>query len=196
MELWQHRCLIVAVGFFSCSAIPQTTTKPHKVLTQEQQQFQAEIAQWRTEREALQTKASHDLQSALKSGDDVVCNSAKSRMEAEMCLADALKSANDNYAEFTSDLRSILALAYPTIPGEKPTLGPKGSPQTSAEAVTEFERLESQSEAYRKAASTAAYNRFKGGTEAPVFELETALKVLQIHLEELKFIYGAELSSH
>jgi hypothetical protein len=176
--------------------MPQTTTKPHKVLTPEQQQFQAEIARWRTEREALQTKASHDLQSALTSTDERVCNAAKSRMEIETCLQAALKSANDNYATFTSDLRSILALAYPTMPGEKPILGPTASPQTSNEAVSEFEQLESQSKAYRKAASTAAWNEFKGGTEAPVFGLEAAFKLLQIHLEELKFIYGSELSSN
>jgi hypothetical protein len=196
MELWRHKCLIVAVGCFSCTAIPQTTTKPHKVLTPEQQRFQAEIAQYRTELETLQAKASHDLQSALRSTDDLVCNGAKGTRQIEVCLEDALKSAGDNYAAFTSDLRSILALAYPTMPGEKPILGPTGFPQTSTEAVSEFEQLESQSKAYRKAASTAAWNRFKGGTEAPVFGLEAALKLLQIHLEELKFIYGAELSSN
>lgn len=62
--------------------------------------------------------------------------------------------------------------------------------------MSEFEQLESQSKAYRKAASDAAYNRFKGGTEAPVFGLRAALKLMQVHLEELKFIYDTELSSY
>jgi hypothetical protein len=175
--------------------MPQTTTKPHKVLTPEQQQFQAEIAQYRTEREALQTQASHDFQSALNGTDDLVCNDANGTRQTVACLEDALTSAGATYAAFTSDLRSILALAYPTMPGEKPAFGPTGFPQTSTDAVAEFEQLESQSKAYRKAATTAAWNRCKGGTEAPLCGLEAAVRLLRVHLEELKFIYGAELSS-
>jgi hypothetical protein len=117
-------------------------------------------------------------------------------METEKCVADALKSADDNYAAFTSDLRSILALAYPTMRGEKPAVGPTGSPQTSTDAVLEFDRLESQSKAYREAVSATAYNRCKGGTDAPVCGLDAALKLLQLHLEELRFIYAADMSSY
>jgi|SRR6185436_303960 hypothetical protein len=196
MKLGRRKCLMAAVGILSCTAISQTPTRPHKRLTPEQQQFQADVAEWRTERDALQTKASHDLQSALKSTDESVCNDSKSRMETEKSLEDALKSAGDNYVAFTSNLRSILALAYPTMHGEKSASGPTGLPQTSTEAVSEFEQLEAQSKAYRKAASDAAYNRFKGGNEAPVFGLRAALKLMQGHLEELKFIYDTELSSY
>jgi hypothetical protein len=161
MKPGQRKYLMAVVVIFSCTAISQTPTKSHKVLTPDQQQFQAEVAQWRTERAALQTKASHDLQSALKIAGHSTCNDSKSRMETEKCLEDALKSADDNYAAFTSDLRSILALAYPRMRREKPAFGPTGSPQTSTEAVSEFEQLESQSKAYHKAASDVAYIRVR-----------------------------------
>jgi hypothetical protein len=43
MKLGRRKCLMAAVGILSCTAISQTPTRPHKRLTPEQQQFQADV---------------------------------------------------------------------------------------------------------------------------------------------------------
>jgi hypothetical protein len=90
----------------------------------------------------------------------------------------------------------MLSLSYPTMPGALPTLGPTGTPPTAAESVAEFDRLEAESSQYRQHAVTAAYNQFKGGSEAPVFAQEAEQRLLRLHLQALAFVYGELLSNH
>jgi hypothetical protein len=90
----------------------------------------------------------------------------------------------------------MLALAYPTMPGDQPVSGPTGTPLTSTERVTEFDQLEAQSKRFRDDGVRAAYDQYKGGTLAPVFAAEAGQRLLRLHLQELAFIYGEELSNH
>jgi hypothetical protein len=174
----------------------QTGSTQHKELTPEQRRYQSEIARWRSERQSLQTRATTALKTATEGANPEKCKDAASTRAAEECLDTAMKAAQEEYAAFTSALRSLLGLAYPEMPGEQSMAGPTGIPPSTNERVAEFDRLESQSKAYRQTASRAAYNQFKGGTEAPVFEMETDLRLLRLHLEELSFIYGFMLENH
>jgi hypothetical protein len=188
--------ILISMMALASSAMSQTAAKPHKVLTPEQRQYQAQAAQWLTEREALRVQATNALDAEMQRGTAGDCPDAHSTMDAEKCLDQAIEVAQKNYLAFTSALRSMLGLAYPRMPGEKPVSGPTGTPLTATELVTEFDQLESQSKKYREAASTAAYHQFKGGTHAPVFEAEMELKLLRLHLQELSSIYGNKLSKH
>ncbi len=122
------------------------------------------------------------------------CPNADTTLAAEQCLAAEIAKTQSNYAAFAGSIRAILALAYPTMPGQQPVSGPSGTPPSAGDRVAEFDRLEAESKRYREDAGTAAYNQYKGGTAAPVFEAETEQRLLRLHLQEMAFIYEAELS--
>ena len=109
--------------------------------------------------------------------------------------ATEITKTQSNYTAFAGSIRAMLALAYPTMPGQQPVSGPTGTPPSASERVAEFDRLEAQSKRYREDAARAAYNQYKGGTEAPVFASEAEQRLLRLHLQELAFIYEAELAN-
>ncbi len=177
-------------------ALAQTPARPPKVLTPEQRRYQAEISRWLARRSELRAQAQNALDAEVareKAGD---CPDAKTTRAQEECLASEIQKTQSNYAAFAEAIRTMLALAYPAMPGEQPVSGPTGKPLTSGERVKEFDKLEAESKAYRDAASKAAYDEYRGGTLAPVFSLEAEQKLLRLHLKEMAFIYGEELSSH
>jgi hypothetical protein len=173
----------------------QTTVPHHKVLTPEQRQYQAESAQWLKQYLALRAKAQAALAAEMareKAGD---CPDADSTRVAEECLSSEIDKTQANYTAFVNAIRAMLTLAPPAMSGEVASPGPTGMPLTANERVAEFDQLEAQSKRYREDAARAAYNQYKGGTHAPVFEAEAEQRLLRLHLQELAFIYDAELSN-
>jgi hypothetical protein len=176
-------------------ALTQSPVRPPKVLTPEQRQHQVEVSKWLARQAELRTRAQHALNAEVareKAGD---CPHANTTLAAEECLASEIEKTRSNYAAFAEAIRAMLALAYPTMPGEQPVSGPTGKPLTADERVKEFDKLEAESKAYRDDASKAAYDDYRGGSYAPVFEAEAEQKLLRLHLQEMAFIYDTELSN-
>ncbi len=173
----------------------QTPALGQKVLTPDQKDFQAKTAQWRRERAALRARAQAAFDAETEREKRGDCPGAASTGAAVECLTAEIAKTQANYATFAGAIRAMLALAAPTMPGASPVSGPTGMPQTTTEAVTEFDQLEAESKKYREHAASAAYNRYKGGTEAPVFQLEAEQRLLRLHLQEVAFIYESLLAN-
>ncbi|HTC74744.1 MAG TPA: hypothetical protein VK684_04165 [Edaphobacter sp.] len=176
-------------------AFGQTTVPRHKVLTPEQQRYQAETAQWLKQSLALRIQAQAALAEETareKAGD---CPNADTTLATEQCLTEEITKTQSNYLTFVSSIRAMLALAHPTMPGEQPGSGPTAIPPSASERVAEFEQLEVHSKQYRGEATRAAYNQYKGGTLAPVFAAQATQRLLRLHIQELAFIYEAELEN-
>jgi hypothetical protein len=116
------------------------------------------------------------------------------RAAAQTALNGEMRKTEANYAAFAGAIRAMLGLSYSTA--TQPVSGPTGTPLTPEQRVAEFDRLEAESKAYRETAAKAAFDQYKGGTLAPVFSLEVAQKLLRLHLQEIAFLYGEELSNH
>ena len=174
----------------------QATSRVPKQLTPEQRTYQAEIAAWRTQRDALRIEAQAALATEMareKRGD---CPDATTTLAQNQCLGREMATTQENYARFAGALRKMLALAYPKMMGEPIPSGPTGTPPSAAESVAEFDGLEAEEKLYREHASTAAYHQFQGGTLAPVFAAEAAQKLMRLHMQELAFVYGELLLNH
>ncbi|MBV9404785.1 MAG: hypothetical protein JO211_05540 [Acidobacteriaceae bacterium] len=190
--LFAKAAILACIGL----AFAQTPVRHTKVLTPEQGRYQAEVSQWVARHAELRAQAQKALSSEAARENASDCPDADTTRAQEECLASEIRKTQSNYAMFAEAIRTMLGLAYPTMPGEQPVSGPTGEPLTSDERVKEFDRLEAESKAYRDDASKAAYNQYRGGTLAPVFEAEAEQKLLRLHLEEMAFIYGEELSNH
>jgi hypothetical protein len=145
-------------------------------------------------RDELRTAAQTALNAEMareKAGD---CPDATTTRAQEECLGAEMRKTDASYAAFASAIRAMLGLSYST--STQPSSGPTGIPLTPEQRVAEFDRLEAESKAYREAAAKVAFDQYKGGTLAPVFSLEAAQKLLRLHLQEMAFVYGNELSNH
>jgi hypothetical protein len=143
-------------------------------------------------RAAAQTALNAEM-AREKAGD---CPDAATTRAQEECLDAEMRKTEANYAAFAGAIRAMLGLSYATTPGDKPVSGPTGMPLTPEQRVAEFDQLEAESKRYRDAAAKAAFDQYKGGTLAPVFSIEAAQKLLRLHLQEVAFLYGEELSNH
>lgn len=124
------------------------------------------------------------------------CPNADTTFGSEECLGKEIAKSQANYDAFARAIRAMLALPDPTMPGQQQLFWINGTPPTASENVAEFDRLEAESKRYREHAATAAYNQYKGGSLAPVSALEAEQRLLRLHLKEMAFIYGEELSNH
>ena len=170
---------------------------PHqKVLTPEQKEYQAEFAQWQAQRKELNIKAKSVLGDEMareKAGD---CPNASSTREELECLSTEMAKTQSNYETFAGAIRGMLAMSVPMMPGQKPASGPTGMERTATELVEEFDQLEAEAKKYRTEAGTVAFNQYKGGTLAPVFEGQATQRLVRLHMQEIAFIYGEKVSNH
>ncbi len=113
---------------------------------------------------------------AAKTGQS--CPNATSTREIEDCLNKELAKTQKNYSTFASALRGLLQR------------------EGNDSAVSEFDKIESESKKYRQLCVEAASNRFKGGSIAPIVALQTQQKLLRFHLQELSVVYANELENH
>jgi hypothetical protein len=190
---------LLALALFSLSASPvalHSQTAPHKILTSQQRVYQAQIADWKLQHDTLRDKGRQALADEDARAKGPECPNTNSTRDEEVCLSAEIAKTQQNYVTFTGALRSLLALPYPTMPGEKFVPGLEGTPPTAAQSVANFDKLESESKLYRENAASIAFEQYQGGTLAPVFEMESILKLTRLHMQELAFVYGELLSTH
>ena len=126
-----------------------------------------------------------------KAGD---CKNASSTYEAVICLGKEGRITTVNYEAMTRSLRALLALADADAPTT--VIGPTGKALTPAQQAAEFDVLQQKWEVYRKTVESAAYDQFKGGTEAPVSNALADQMVVRSHMKELASIYDFILGNH
>ena len=169
----------------------QAPAIPHKTLTPEQRKFQEDLAGWNLAMKALHTQGQAALQAELTREKQPLCPDADTTRSQEICLQSEIEKTSANYKTFAGVVRSRLALPAPTFPGAGPAVaGPTGVPLSSAEFVAEFDHNEAEWRRYSADQAQAAFDQYKSGTLAPVFEGEAELRLMRLHMHELAIIYG------
>lgn len=196
MRVALQLCIALAVSLSAIAQDQPPTSPPaasrHKVLTPEQQEYQQQFQVFLKQRQALQAQAQKAFNDEMGREKNDPCNAQASTVGAEECLSRESKLTDSNYTAFTSSIRAILALKAPQI-GPAPVSGPTGTPLTSEELVKEFDKLESAWQQYRDLVPGTAYDQYKGGTLAPVFDGECGQQVVRSHMRELNQIYGGAI---
>lgn len=172
-------------------ANPQTPPH-HRVLTPEQQEYQKQFKVFMDQRHTLQAQAQKSYNDEMAREKNDPCDAESTTRGAEECLDRESKLTDANYKAFTGAIRAILALKAPQI-GPANVSGPTGSPLTSEELVKEFDRLESAWQQYRDLVPGTAYDQYKGGTLAPVFDGESSQMIVRSHMRELNKLYGGAI---
>jgi len=190
-------CRVFAAVLLSAMIIPgalngQNATRPKKVLTPEQQEFQRKIASYMIQREALQKQAAKafDAETAREKAGD--CKNASTTRDIETCLEKDTEITETNYAAFTGAIRELLSLSYPEISGPAASV-PTGAPPNAEDLVKEFDALQTAWQQYRKIGTNAAYNQYKGGRLAPVLSATISQELVRSHMRELSSIYDGPL---
>ena len=173
------------------SANPPTPSH-HKVLTPEQQEYQKQFKVFMEQRQALQAQAQKAYNDEMAREKNDPCDGESTTRGAEECLSRESKLTDSNYTAFTGAIRAILALKAPQI-GPENSPGPTGTPLSSEELVKEFDTLQAAWQQYHDLVPRTAYDQFRGGTEAPVFDGECSQQIVRSHMRELNKIYGGPI---
>lgn len=187
-------CLTLSPFAYAQDQPPANPQAPahHKVLTPEQQEYQKQFSIFMEQRRALQAQAQKAYSDEMAREKNDPCDAESTTRGAEECLGRESKLTESNYTAFTGAIRAILALKAPQI-GPANVSGPTGTPLTTEELVKEFDKLESAWQQYRSFVPGTAYDQFKGGTEAPVFDGECSQQIVRSHMRELNKIYGGPI---
>jgi hypothetical protein len=191
-------CLfIVLTASISATSQDQPPVNPpasphHKVLTPKQQEYQKQFSAFMEQRHTLQAMAQKAYNDEMAREKDDPCDAENTTRGAEECISRESKLTESNYSAFTGAIRNLLALKAPQI-GPGPISGPTGMPLNSDERVKEFDGLQAAWQQYRDLVPKTAYDQFKGGTLAPVFDGECTQKIVRSHMRELNQIYGGPI---
>jgi uncharacterized protein YecT (DUF1311 family) len=180
--------LVFLASLLFSAVAQQPATKPKKVLTPEQQEYQTRMREVWVQSDALRTKAKAAFDNEMareKAGD---CPNAMSTYDINVCYSNAAWIADNNLKDFDDALRAILGLHEPKMPGQLPLGGTLAGP-TPEQRVAEFDKVEAQWSAYADTACTAASNQYYGGTIAPYMHISCHIRLVRNHLRELNFIY-------
>jgi hypothetical protein len=142
-------------------------------------------------RNRLRSQAKQLLDSEMareKAGD---CPDAVTTYESNACYSKAVTASDQSLKTYEGTIRALLALE-PTLEG--PTRGPAGPVLTPQEDVDEFDHMEQLWHGFLDAAATTAFHQFGGGTGGPSFGMETHLRLVRGHMQELNDIYALLLS--
>jgi uncharacterized protein YecT (DUF1311 family) len=190
-------CRLLAAVLLCALIIPvqltgQNTTRPKKVLTPEQQEFQRKVASYMVQRQALQKQAAKafDAETAREKAGD--CKNASTTRDIETCLEKETAITETNYAAFTGAIRELLSLSYPEFSGPAASDTTK-APPNAEDLVKEFDALQTAWQQYRKIGTDATYNQFKGGRLAPVLSATMSQELVRSHMRELSSIYDGPL---
>jgi uncharacterized protein YecT (DUF1311 family) len=190
-------CRLPAIVFLCALIIPvqlngQNTTRPKKVLTPEQQEFQRKVASFMVQRKALQEQAAKAFDAETARGKTGDCKNAGTTLDVEACLAKEMEITETNYSAFTGAIRKLLSVTYPEF-SQQASSARTRMPTDAEDLVKEFDALQSAWEQYRKIGTTAAYNQYKGGSIAPVSSAMTDQELVRSHMRELNSIYDGPL---
>jgi hypothetical protein len=111
------------------------------------------------------------------------------------CLENENGTTSDNYKEFATALRSILAFQVPNEQQTPTVPGPTGTPLSSAELAQEFDAAQAAWEKYRELACSAAFDLYKGGTVALSQQLSCNLTLFRSRMRDLSAIYYLRLNN-
>ena len=190
-------CRMLAALLLSAMIIPgaltgQNTTRPKKVLTPEQQEFQQKVARYMIQRKTLQEQAAKafDAETAREKAGD--CKNASTTRDIETCLGKETEITETNYSAFTGAIRELLSLSYPEFsrPDESE---PTEAPPNAEDLVKEFDALQTAWQQYRKIGINATYNQYKGGRLASVLSATMSQELVRSHMRELSSIYDGPL---
>ncbi len=117
------------------------------------------------------------------------CKNSRTTRDDVSCLNSETESTQGNFDLYARSLRALLALKNPG-PAAPPVSGPTGIPITPEEQLEQFEKVVTAWRDYSKTACAAAYHLYKGGTIAPVMEIDCQQRLLRSHLRELEAVYG------
>jgi hypothetical protein len=161
-----------------------------KTLTPEQQVYQKKLADYTTERNNLRGVAVqvYDAEMArAKAGD---CPHAATTYDFNACYGKAKDDADHDLKTYEFAVRKLLGMESPQMQGQTPP----ATGEAPQQQVAEFDRLEQQWRLYSDLVSPVAFAQSGGGSGGPSFELETHVRLVRDHLEELHTIYGLMLS--
>jgi hypothetical protein len=191
------RLLFIGFSGLCLSLSVAQTPAPHqKILTPEQQQYQADMARWNQRIKEIHAQGQSALDAELAREKQPLCPDADNTRSQEVCLQSEGDKTQANYQSFAEAIRSTLALSAPTFPGSAPPAsGPTGVPLSAAQFVAEFDYNQQEWKKYEADQAQAAFDQYKSGTLAPVFEGQAHLRLTRLHMRELAFIYGWKLST-
>jgi uncharacterized protein YecT (DUF1311 family) len=170
----------------------QNTTRPKKVLTPEQAEFQRKVASYMVQRKALQEQAAKAFDAEAAREKAGACKNAGTTRDIETCQEKETELSETNYSAFSGAIRELLSLSYPEFSGPDTSV-PTEAPPNAEDLVKEFDALQTAWQQYRKIGTNAAYNQYKGGTLAPVLSAAMSQQLVRSHMRELGSIYDGPL---
>jgi uncharacterized protein YecT (DUF1311 family) len=195
MKIFSCRLLIavlLAALIIPGQLVGQNTTRPKKVLTPGQQEFQRKVASYMIQRKTLQEQAAKafDAETARQKAGD--CKNASTSRDSETCLENSTEMTETNYSAFTGAVRELLSLRYPEFSGTAASVPTEESPNAE-DLVKEFDALQTAWQQYRKIGTDATYNQYKEGRLAPVLSATMSQELVRSHMRELSSIYDGPL---
>jgi hypothetical protein len=114
----------------------------------------------------------------------------RKRMRDEVCLNTEAENTQSNFEIYLRATRALLALKNPGESAGPPVNGPTGTPLTREQQRQQLDNVEAAWHDYSKSACDAAYDLYKGGSIAPVIEIDCQQRLLRSHLRDLEALYG------
>jgi hypothetical protein len=122
-----------------------------------------------------------------KSGD---CFREKSTYAGDVCLEEAVQTAEENLKLYDDAIRGLLVLKYPGEDDDDK--GPVPEP-TGEQLAAEFDRLEKVWRKYLELATESELHQFGNGTAAAGEALACHLMLVRSHMRELDGMYHTML---
>jgi uncharacterized protein YecT (DUF1311 family) len=192
------RTVILCFALISSFATAQTTPqqpRPKKILTPDQIAYQQQMKTYNAQVDTLRADANSAYSAEIareKAGD---CPNAVSTYDINMCLAHENDVTDANYKAYTSALRAMLALPYPSTPGiETPIMGPTGPAATPVTNTAAFDAAELAWHAYATAECNAVDTLWRSGTIVNAMVGYCELRMTRGRLHELDDAY--DMHSH
>ena len=151
-----------------------TGSSPRKILTSEQQAYQAARAQWFADHEQRLNAAQAILDRVPQQPTGGDCPKAMSTYDQVQCLGALDDKIAADESAFIAALRGIASHGAPSFPGEMPQPGVKTPQQETAL----LDSLESDWQTYRKTGQDAAHAQGGGGSISPILALYADLILL------------------
>jgi uncharacterized protein YecT (DUF1311 family) len=190
-------CLALIPALAAAQTTPQpapSAPRPKKVLTPDQIAFQQNLKAYNAQMDGLRAIANAALAAEMAREKAPECPNADNTVAENECLAHENDLTGANLKTFTTAVRGLLAVPYPSQPGlpDYPN-GPTGHPGTPATNTAAFDAAESAWHTYAKAQCDAVDTLWRGGTIVNAVDLECSLRQSRNRLRELDTAYSVVL---